>query len=481
MTTTIPYFPAWRCKLAALGRGVAAARHRSAQEVESEFARYLSPQLFAPTACGCGSRRRLFPLSRTFWCFLWQTLQPRTSCRAVVRKVQAQSDPQRLFIDESSSAYCQARRRLSVERLTEGLLASAQSADRIAGRQVPGWNRPIKILDATSFRMPDTLANRKTFTYPAGQKKGCGFPVAKALALLSLASGALLRVVVGKWSASELGLLQSLGSVIDKGDLVLGDRAFGVYVMIAQLGLREADGVFRLHQARQLDTRQATRIGPNDWRVTWLKPRYQKAPYLTARQWAALPASVTVRILHVKVPVKGFRTREIWLVTTLLDPLPYAAQRLAALYFRRWGIELCFRDIKTTMGMEDLRCLSPAMIHREILVFLIAHNCIRALMAEAARAHDVPRERLSFKGTVDTVRCFHTELAQAASARRFARLRRRMLAIIAADQLPLRPGRSEPRAVKRRPKKYHLLNKPRHQMGNLPHLNCPSKSSQHRP
>ena len=477
---TTPYFPAWRSKLAALGRRLGSTRTRSAQEVESEFARYVPKYLFEPPATGTGSRKRLFPWDRTFWCFLWQALQPQTSCRAVVRKVQAQSESQCLRIDENTSAYCQARKRIPIQRLTEALRHSAESADRIAGHHVPGWNRPIKVLDATSFRMPDTRANRKAFTYPAGQKKGCGFPVAKALALLSLASGAFLQVVTGKWSASELGLLQGLWPLIDKGDLVLGDRAFGVYVMIANLCIREADGVFRLHQARQLDKRRAIRIGKSDWLVTWQKPLYQKAPYLTDKQWAALPESLTVRILHVKLPVKGFRTRDIWLVSTLLDLVLYPAQSLVDLYFRRWGIELCFRDIKTTMGMEDLRCLSPAMIHREILVFLIAHNCIRALMAEAARSHEVPRERLSFKGTVDMVRSFHSELVHASSPRRFARLRRRMIEIIAADRVPLRPHRSEPRAVKRRPKKFHLLNKPRHLMGNLPHLNYPSQGAKHR-
>ena len=477
---TTPYFPAWRTKLAALGRRLGCARTRSAQEIESEFARYLPKHLFEPPATGAGSRRRLFPWDRTFWCFLWQALQPRTSCRAVVRKVQAQSENQRLRFNANTSAYCQARKRLPIKRLIELLRQSSQSADRMVGSHVPGWNRPIKVLDATSFRMPDTPANRKAFTYPAGQKKGCGFPVAKALALLSLASGTLRQVAIGKWSASELGLLQGLWPFIDQGDLVLGDRAFGVYVMIAKVLNRQADGAFRLHQARKIDKRRALRIGNDDWQVTWQKPRYQKAPYLTQKQWAALPESVTVRILHRKILVKGFRTRDIWLVTTLLDPVQYPAEKLAELYFRRWGIELCFRDIKTTMGMEDLRCLSPAMIRREILVFLIAHNCIRALMAEAARSHEVPRERLSFKGTVDMVRSFHTELVHASSPRRFARLRRRMIEIIADDQVPLRPHRSEPRAVKRRPKKFHLLNKPRHLMGNLPHLNYPSKGAKQR-
>jgi len=472
-----PYFPAFRPKLAALGRRAASIRNHSAQEVESEFGRYVPKNMFQPPAAGTGSRKRHFPWDRTFWCFLWQALQSKTSCRAVVRKVQAQSENQRLQFDENTSAYCQARKRLPQERLEKALHCSAESADHIAGNIVPGWNRPIKVVDATSFRMPDTPANRKEFTYPAGQKKGCGFPVAKALALFSLASGALSHIVTAKWSAPELGLLQTLWYSIQKNDILLGDRAYGVYAVIANLRLRLADGVFRLHQARLFDKRKAKKIGHNDWLITWHKPLYQKAPYLTDKQWAELPDSLTVRIIYTRIDVKGFRTRELWIVATLLDPVLFPSQLIIDLYFRRWEMEVCFRDIKTTMGMEDLRCLSPAMIQKEILIFLIAHNCIRALIVETARSHDISRRRISFKGTVDTVRSFHSELIHALSLRRFNRLRRRMMEIIAADVLPLRPNRSEPRAVKRRPKKFHLLNKPRHLMGNLPHLNYPSKGS----
>lgn len=470
----------FRPKLAALGRHAASTRNRSAQEVESEFGQYMPKTLFQPPPAGIASRKRRFPLDRTFWCFLWQALQSRTSCRAVVRKVQAQSENQRIQFDENTSAYCQARKRIPQQRLEKALHCSAESAERIAGKTVPGWNRPVKVVDATSFRMPDTPANRKEFTYPAGQKKGCGFPVAKALAFFSLASGALLHIVTGKWSAPELGLLQTIWHSIQKDDILLGDRAFGVYSVIAYLRIRLADGVFRLHQGRSFDKRKAKKIGHNDWLVTWFKPLYHKPPYLTDKQWSELPDSLAIRIIYAKIEMKGFRTREIWIVTTLLDPILFPSRTIVDLYFRRWEMEVCFRDIKTTMGMEDLRCLSPDMIQKEIFVFLIAHNCIRALIAETARSHDISRRRISFKGTVDTVRSFHAELIHTQSQRRFTRLRRRMIEIIATDILPLRPNRSEPRAVKRRPKKFHLLNKPRHLMGNLPHLNYPSKGSKHR-
>ena len=458
-----PYFPAFRPKLAALGRRAASVRNRSTQEIEAEFGRYLPPSLLEPTAKGPGSRRRLFPMARTFWCFLWQTLQPHTSCRAVVRKVQAQLEHQRLQVDENTSAYCQARSRLPAHLLTGAFHQSARAAEQRSALIRLFGNRPVKVVDACTFQLPDTPANRKAYPYPAGQKRGCGFPVLKTLAIFSLASGAFLHFATGTWRTSEGSLLWRLMTTVQPGDIWLGDRVFGAFVFLASLPARQADALFRLHHARKLDLRNATKLGRNDWLVTFHKFPYLRAPYLSARDWMALPDSIQVRVIHAHIPIKGFRTRDLWLVSTLLDPLAYPAEELIALYFRRWEIELSFRDIKTTMGMEALSCRSPAMILKELIVFLIAHNCIRAVMAEAAHTHDVPRQRISFKGTVDTLRSFLPELLNAHSLRGFQRLHRRLLQILAFDLLPLRPNRSEPRAVKHRPKPYPLLTKPRRQ------------------
>ena len=165
--------------------------------------------------------------------------------------------------------------------------------------------------------------------------------------------------------------------------------------------------------------------------------------------------------------------RTIWIVTTLTDAETYSAEAISQLYLRRWQMELSFRDVKTTLGMESLRCLSPQMIEKEIRMFLIAHNCLRALMAETATTHDVPRERISFKGTMDALRSFHPVMLRANSKRTRNRLRSRFLEILAADSLPVRPGRSEPRAVKKRPKPYPFLTKNRHIFHELPHRGNP--------
>ncbi len=463
-----PYFPAWRRKLAAVGRHTARCRRQSPVEIEAQCRCFLSARALHPPADGQCRRRRVFFLARVFWCFVWQVLQPRTSCRAVVRQVQAFCETEQRRFDESTSAYCQARGRLPLVCLQQALTDSAQAADRFSLQGVPDWSRPIKVVDASSVRLSDTTANRKDYPYPSGQRPGCGFPVMQLCGLYSLASGAILKTVQAPWSAHEVRLFKDLWPALQPGDILMGDRPFGAYVLLALLPLRDVDVVSRLHQGRRFNRRHAKRIGPSQWLVTWRKPP-KRPDYLTAEEWADVPETRTVRIIHVRVHQKGFRTQELWISTTLLNPVAYPAERIAQLYLRRWDMELCFRDLKTTMGMEELRCRTPAMVHKELLAFLVAHNFMRCLIAQAARSHQVCRTRISFKGTVDAARSFHQAMRLARSQRHARRLYRRLLEILARDLIPLRPGRYEPRAVKRRPKPYSRLTKPRHLYRETPH------------
>jgi len=463
-----PYFPVWRRKLAAVGRHTARARQQSPVDIEVQCRGFLSPSALQPPAGGKRRRRRVFFLSRVFWCFLWQVLQPRASCRAVVRQVQAFCETERSTFDESTSAYCQARGRLPVRCLQQALRDSAEAADRLSRQGIPGWTRPIKVVDASSVRLPDTAENREAYPYPSGQRPGCGFPVMQFCGLYSLSSGAILNTVQSPWFAHEVPLFRALWPDLQSGDILMGDRAFGAYTIVALLPLRGVDVVSRLHQGRRFRPRDGRRIGAGEWLVTWTKPP-QRPDYLTPEEWAAVPESITVRIIHVRIQQKGFRTQELWISTTLLDPIAYPAEQIAQLYRRRWDMELCFRDLKTTMGMEELRCRTPAMAHKEFLAFLVAHNFIRCLIAQAASAHQVCRTRISFKGAVDAARSFYQAMRLARSQRQARRLYRRLLEILASDLVPLRPGRYEPRALKRRRKPYALLTKPRHRYREIPH------------
>jgi hypothetical protein len=295
--------------------------------------------------------------------------------------------------------------------------------------------------------------------------------VLKLVVLFSLASGALLDVVMGSLHSHDLRLFHRLWDCLKADDILLGDRAYSDYGTLAGLPRQGVDVVARLHQRRKVDFRKASRrLGTHDGVFVWRKG-LQQSTILTPEQWAALPAQIQVRIIRFTALCRGFRTQHITLVTTLLDGRLYPAAELIALYFRRWRLELCLRDVKRTLGLERLRCQSPAMVRRELLAGLIAHNLVRCLMAEAARSHDAELERLSFKGTVDALRQYSAVMDRASTRRLKRKLWLDLLHAVARDEVPLRPGRTEPRAVKQRPKPYPLLNRPRRHFVELPHRN----------
>jgi hypothetical protein len=469
---TTPLFPAFRSRLAALGRRTAREfRQTTLAQLTAQLAGLIPGHLLSSADEGPNSRDRLYTLRLTCECFLWQMLKPRTPCREVVRQVQAQA---RLHgwgqVDEGASGYIQARQRLPQARLEQVLTATAQAAEQRASTPPALQGRPVKVVDGSSVQLPDTAANQKEYPQPSGQKPGCGFPVMKLAVLFSLASGALLAVVMGNLHSHDLRLLRQLWECLKAGDILLGDRAYGDYVTLAGLPPQGVDVVARLHQARRVDFRRAKRLGHQDGVFVWRKGGMQST-ILTPEQWAALPDEIQVRILRFTAACRGFRSQRLLLVTTLLDATKYPAAELIALYARRWRLELCLRDVKTALGLEQLRCQSPAMVRKELLAGLIAHNLIRCVMAEAAQVYEAELERLSFKGTVDALRQFSAALAQARSRKMRRALWQNLLATLARDRVPLRPHRSEPRAVKRRPKPYPLLNKPRRQFIELPHRN----------
>lgn len=465
-----PFFPALRPRLAALGRRVHRLRQHSLLQLEQLFGRFLPPGLLSQADEGPNSRERVFTVRRTLWGFLYQVLNPGCPCREVVRQVQAFFALHDLGpVDEGTSGYCQARGRLPLDALQRLRVAVAAHAEKLLPQAQALWFglRP-KVIDGTTTSAPDTQKNQRAYPQSNSQKEGCGFPLIKLAGVFSLASGVLLDYAKGNKHQHELALLQKLLDQFKPGDLAVADRGFSSYVLIARLLLRGVPSLFRLHQARLVDWRKGRRLGQNDRLFTWQKPD-QKPRYLPQSVWKLIPAELSVRVLRFKLQVRGFRPESVTLVTTLIDPKAYPAQELARLYARRWKIELWFRDIKTSLGMEKLTCLSPKMLHKELEMFFLAYNLIRALAVEASALHDVPVDRISFKGTVDASRQFSLAIAQARSQKKQRQLVAELLRVIAADEVPDRPGRREPRAVKRRPKPYPLLNRPRHQFKEIPH------------
>jgi hypothetical protein len=465
-----PYFPALRSRLAALGRRTAhALRQTTLVQLQQELRDLLPAPLLSSEDEGDNSRERIYTLRLTFECFLWQLLTPQTACREVVRQVQALC---RLHgkgpVDEGDSAYVQARLRLPRERLEKALRATAQTADRRVGAAGQLQGRPVKVVDGSTTQLPDTAQNQKRYPQPAGQKPGCGFPVLKFVVLFSLASGALLNVLMGTLHHHDLRLLRGLWDQLKKGDILLGDRAYGEYTTLAGLPAQGVDVVARLHHRRKVDFRKAKRLGKQDGLFVWTKG-CQQSEILSATEWALLPAQITVRIIRFTTTIRGFRSRRVTLVTTLLDPELYPAEELIGLYARRWRLELCLRDLKTTMGMEVLRCKTPNMAEKELLAYLVAHNLIRCVMAEAVARAPVDLDRVSFKGSVDALRQYSAAIAQARNQKMRRQLWEDLLWNLVRDLVRHRPNRTEPRAVKRRPKPYPLLNQPRRRFVEISH------------
>lgn len=413
----------------------------------------------------------------TFWTFLAQVLSPNSACRDAVRKAQAWwALRHRIEISPATSAYCQARARLPdallqrIHRhLSDHLEANVPSASLWLGRAV-------KVVDGTGLSMPDTASNQAAYPQSVSQKPGCGFPLMKLVGIFSLASGALLHFARGTQYVHDCQLFVQLWPHLLKGDVVLGDRGFCSFLALGSLLAQGVDSVLRLHQNRRVDFRRGKRLGKDDQLVVWPKP-FRRPTEHHPELMAALPKKLTLRQIRLRVQIKGFRSQTILLVTTLLDPVAYPVEQIRQLYLQRWSVELHFREIKTLLALDILRCLSAEMVEKELLIHVIAYNLVRSVMQRAALRHQVDLERLSFKGTLDTLNHFAEAIhAAQGTPHRQAELLDAMFELIARDQLPFRPGRSEPRAKKRRPKAYPFLTKPRRKMRIAPR-SCRSKTS----
>jgi len=452
-----------------MGQRVRQLKRQSLMHLDALFASCLPDWLLAQADDGPNSREHIYSVRRTFFGFLYQVLNPDCPCREVVRQIQALFalvSPRR--VSEDTGAYCLARGRLPLEilaRLRCAVAACASKAEKL-------WHGfRVRVIDGTGISMPDTAKNQRAYPQSAEQKPGCGFPFLKIVGIFSLSTGVLLDYARGNKHQHELRLLHRLLDSFRPGDLVLADRGFSCYTLLALLWRKKIPTLLRLHHARSGDLRRGKRLGWQDRLVVWRKPQNWERRYLPQALWKCLAPELSVRILRYSLRRPGFRTRSLTLVTTLLDPKGYPAEELALLYARRWQIELWFRDLKTSMGMEVLRCQSPKMVHKELEMFFIAYNLVRCLMLRAATSHQADLERLSFKGTVAALRQFAAALAQARSRKKQREITAELLHAIAADTVPDRPGRREPRAVKRRPKPCQYLTKPRHLFRDCQHRN----------
>jgi hypothetical protein len=385
--------------------------------------------------------------------FMAQTLNPDGACQRIVNQYAVDRVANGLRpCSTHTGAYCKARQRLPLEMVRS---LARETGQQITQRAQANWlwlGRRVKLMDGTTVTLPDTPMNQAAYPQQSNQKPGLGFPIARLVGLLCAATGAVLDAAIGPYSGkagSEHALFRELLGSIAAGDLILADRYYCAYFVIALLQRQGADVLFQQHQRRLTDFRTGRRLGSRDHVVVWEKPKICPG-WLSREQYATFPDTLQVRELKVDSKV---------LVTTLLcaDEVPKTA--LGALYASRWNIELDLRNIKTTLGMERLHCRTPAMNEKELWTCLLAYNLIRLLMTESAKQADVLPRLLSFKHSLQLWLAWsHSGPPEFDEAHL-----RVLFGLIAQQLVANRPGRIEPRALKRRPKTYPLLMKPRPQ------------------
>jgi hypothetical protein len=359
----------------------------------------------------------------------------------------------------NTSAYCQARMRLP-EKVLSSL--AKESASNLEKQAHEGWlwrNRHIKMPDGTTVSMPDTPKNQQMYPQSASQKKGIGFPIARLVGVFSLGTGALLDLAIAPWSGKGTGehaLLRQLIHVFEAGDIVLGDAYYASFFLIAILQKMGVDAVFPIHASRPCDFRKGERLGKKDHLMQWKRP--VKPNWMDDKSYNEFPNFITVRETTVVSMRPGYCTRSKVLVTTFTNNKEVTSQELGVLYSYRWYVELNLRSVKEIMQMDILRSKTPEIIHKEIWAHALAYNLIRKIMIQAAVIHQINPRELSFKVSLQMFLAFRQS---GILLERDVEMYAIFLKSIAYKKIGNRSGRSEPRMVKRRPKAFPRLQKPR--------------------
>lgn len=446
-------------------------KQKTFKQTGEMFGKFIPDKELRPEKSGAMSRVRLFSKENTFWAFFSQVISPDGGCKEVVRKLQAYASVRGIKLPSSSTAsYCTARKKLEEQTLESVFRHTSDELERIPEEGALNGRRVV-VVDGTGVSMPDTPANQEEWPQSRSQKPGCGFPTMRICGCFSLQTGGLLSYEAANKKSHELPLLRKQSDTFREDDIFLGDKGFCSFYDVSWLRDKGVDSVVTLARRKPVSASKAIKkLGENDLLIKWKKPAYQKKCAYSREEWEKLPNELVLRQIKVVVAVPGFRVKEFYIVTTLLDNQEYSVDDIAGLYLRRWDVELFFRDIKTTMGMDILRCLSPDMVRKEVLMHFIAYNCIRRLMYEAAEEASVKVREISFKGSLQALRSWEPHLNNSAAGKKE---RLKMISdlyeAISNNTILQRPGRQEPRCVKRRPKPYQLMTRPRHEMEEIPH------------
>jgi len=454
-------------KLPIIGNYVKILRERLSNSIGLPFQEILSQDMIekAMKDENIKYRKRLYDPIITLWAFICQVLDDDKSCRKAVSRVLAfLADDQNKLPSADTGAYCKARKRLSqslVIRLVKqtGQALHHKPTDESSDEHL--WcNKRVFLTDGSSLSMSDTMENKQKYSQHSNQHEYIGFPVARIVGIFCLHTGALIDAVIDSFRKQEITLFRLLYPHLKSGDVALGDRAFGSYADICLLFQRGVDSVFRIHASRKVDFRKGKRLGRYDHIVYWSKPKASDLS-LEPELYKQLPDRMALREIRFCIQIKGFRTQIVTLVTTLLDHETYTYQDLAQLYGFRWQVEIDLRHLKTTMNMEFIQSKSPQMVEKEFYVHLLAYNLIRTVLWGTGIKHQVSPLRLSFRGTMQYILSFIPMLAMSEDPNT---IYAKMLSAIAQEKLPDRPFRIEPRVVKRRPKAFPSMKRPRQEL-----------------
>lgn len=427
-------------------------------QVKDDLRTLLKPSAILEQCRVVGHRWRASPLNPAtlVHLFVLQILHGNLACSAL-----------RHHSDQafSVSAYCQARRRLPLAVIEALARRVARVMEKVCDRQGLWRGHRLWRVDGTGVSMPDTPQLRDHFGQSKKQAAGCGFPVASLVVRVHAGTGMLLDMIIGPLVRHEMACAAQLHPKMRAGDVLVGDRGFCSYAHLALLWQAKMHAVLRLHQRIKTsfkagrpcaldlpqkqrrgvpNSRVVRRHGRDDQVVAYFKRASMKPRWMSRDTFAGLPEEIEVRELRYRIRRRGFRTREVILVTTLTDAEAYPAEELHEVYGDRWQVEVDLRSLKTSLGMDVLHCKSVDGVTKELWMFVLVYNLVRLVMLEAAYRQGVPVDRISF---VDAWR----------------HLRWHGLGELLIDLLvnPHRPGRLEPRVIKRRMKKFPLMVKPR--------------------
>ena len=409
----------------------------------------------------------IFSTEIVLWAFLAQTLRDGkgVACSAAVADIATYllQIGQRPPCGDTGD-YCRARAKLNLRALRRLVVESAGHLEEAAA---PSWlwkGLHAKLVDGFTFTMPDTPDNQREFPQLRLQRPGVGFPIARACVVLSLATACVCDVAIGPYEGKETGetaLLRGMLDTFAPNDVVVFDRYYCSFMMLALLSLRGVHVCARQHQLRSTDFRQGRRLGPNDHLITWHRP--QRPKWMSPEPYDQSPETLTLRELQFDVTVRGRRVETLIVVTTLTDPETYSKEEIAELYGFRWNAELDILQIKQTLHLDHVRCKTPEMVRRELWVTLLAYNLIRTVIATSAAVHEKQPRRLGFTLACQTILASWM-LLSTGSCRDVRAMYHTMLAHIAANTVADRPGRIEPRVLKRRRERYSLMQQPRQQL-----------------